>query len=514
MAETKARSDPPEQPPARRTCGTMQVNERLLRMVPGYREARDALENYTWRTMLMPLAARTGCTKIPVVVHVVYKTPAQNISDAQIKSQIDVLNADFRKKNSDIGSVPGAFQPMTADARIQFELATSDPTGQATSGILRVKTTKDFFSDDDGVKSSGTGGSDAWPADRYLNVWVCQLGGGLLGYAQFPGGPAATDGVVILHSAFGTQGTAAAPFNLGRTCTHEVGHWLNLRHIWGDDGTGCSGDDFVADTPNQAGPNYGTPTFPSVSCGNAPDGDMFMNYMDYVDDVAMMMFTAGQVTRMQAALDSSRSTLGSAVPCGKTGTKELPKDLPKEPVKDFPKDPPKEFPKDFPKEFPKDPPKEFPKDPPKEFPKDPPKDLPKDPPKEFHKEFHKDFPADLPKVFLDPKSLFEPPQKAVFDPPKGFFEPPVDLPVGGFPGGGPLGGGGGVPFVLGTGMGPGGAAGPQFAMRQQTATLAHEYTQLLAQFARLHARGQLDAQGMAAWQESAAALQRIITMGS
>ena len=145
---------------------------------------------------------------------------------------------------------------------------------------------------------------------------MCQLGGGLLGYAQFPGGPAATDGVVILHSGFGTSGTAAAPFNLGRTATHEIGHWLNLRHIWGDDGTGCSGSDFVADTPNQGGPNYGTPTFPKVSCGNAPNGDMFMNYMDYVDDAAMVMFTAGQVTRMQASLDGLRSSIGTTIPCG------------------------------------------------------------------------------------------------------------------------------------------------------------------------------------------------------
>jgi hypothetical protein len=142
-------------------------------------------------------------------------------------------------------------------------------------------------------------------------MWVCQLGGGLLGYAQFPGGPAATDGVVILHSAFGTTGTAAPPFHLGRTATHEIGHWLNLNHIWGDDGTGCSGTDNVADTPNQGGGNTGKPTFPHVSCGNGPNGDMFMNYMDYVDDDAMFMFTAGQATRMQACLDGPRSLIGT-----------------------------------------------------------------------------------------------------------------------------------------------------------------------------------------------------------
>ena len=204
---------------------------------------------------------------------------------------------------------------MTADARIEFKLATTDPAGNPTTGITRTATATTAFSDDDSVKSAATGGADAWPSDKYLNIWVCPLGGGLLGYAQFPGGPAATDGVVILHSAFGTSGTAAAPFNLGRTATHEIGHWLNLRHIWGDDGTGCSGSDFVADTPNQGGPNYGVPTFPKVSCGNGPNGDMFMNFMDYVDDSAMIMFTAGQVTRMQATLDGLRSSIGTAISC-------------------------------------------------------------------------------------------------------------------------------------------------------------------------------------------------------
>ena len=140
-------------------------------------------------------------------------------------------------------------------------------------------------------------------------VRVCRLRGGLLGYAQFPGGAASTDGVVITHSAFGTRGTARAPFDGGRTAVHEIGHWLNLRHIWGDDDEGCSGSDFVADTPNQAGPNLGSPSFPTATCGNAPNGDMFMNYMDYTDDAAMFMFTKGQAARMDATLDNARLTL-------------------------------------------------------------------------------------------------------------------------------------------------------------------------------------------------------------
>jgi hypothetical protein len=246
---------------------------------------------------------------------VVQKTSAQNISDGQIQSQIDVLNRDFRKTNPDVASVPAVFAPLAADARIEFELATTDPSGAATNGITRTKTSANSFSDDNAVKAASSGGADAWPRDAYLNIWVCELNtNGLLGYAQFPGGPSATDGVVILHSAFGTTGTAAAPFNLGRTATHEIGHFLNLRHIWGDDGNGCSGDDFVVDTPNAAASNRGTPAFPHVTCSNGPNGDLFMNYMDYTDDVAMFMFTAGQVLRMQTCLDNDRPSLGHMKP--------------------------------------------------------------------------------------------------------------------------------------------------------------------------------------------------------
>jgi len=298
----------------RRACGTDHVHHRLLREVRGYAEARSGCENHAWRAARSSGIGRAGCTTIPVVVHVVHKTTAENISDAQIHSQISVLNEDYRKKNGDVSTVPASFAPLATDARIEFELATVDPDGNPTDGIVRRKTTKASFGDNDEVKFQASGGSDAWPADQYLNIWVCNLQP-WLGYAQFPGGPANTDGVVILHTAFGTSGTAQAPFNLGRTATHEVGHWLNLRHIWGDDGGGCSGSDFVADTPNQAGPNYGTPSGTIITCNNGPNGDMYMNYMDYVDDAVMVMFSAGQVTRMQATLDGLRSSVGTTRPC-------------------------------------------------------------------------------------------------------------------------------------------------------------------------------------------------------
>ena len=302
---------PTQPPPTKRTCGTMNVHHRLLAQSEEYRQARTRIENHTLeygRRARATGIARSGITRIPVVVHVVWNSNAENISDAQIQSQIDVLNRDYRALNPDVSQVPPVWQGLVADSQVEFFLATTDLNGAPTNGITRTQTTATSFIDDDKVKSAATGGADPWPSDRYLNLWVCQLGGGLLGYAQFPGGPAQTDGVVITHTGFGTNGTATAPFNLGRTATHEVGHWLNLFHIWGDDGTGCTGSDQVADTPNQAGPNFGVPAFPHVTCSNGPNGDMFMNYMDYVDDAAMVMFSDGQLARMDACLDGPRAS--------------------------------------------------------------------------------------------------------------------------------------------------------------------------------------------------------------
>ena len=301
--------------PTRRYCAASEVHRQLLSVDPDYRLARQEIEDQTDADQARGFAAAAPRTRtIPTVVHVVYRTERENISNAQIDSQIRILNEDYRKTNADRTKVPDVFKPLHSDCRLQFRLADKDVFGNAGSGITRTRTSLPSFSFDDGVKSSRTGGADPWPARRYLNIWVCNLGGGLLGYAQFPGGPWATDGVVILHTAFGDTGTARPPFNKGRTTTHEVGHWLNLFHIWGDDGTGCRGTDHVPDTPNQASENYGEPTFPHVSCNNGPDGDLFMDYMDYVDDRAMFMFTAGQATRMNGALNGWRKKLFESMP--------------------------------------------------------------------------------------------------------------------------------------------------------------------------------------------------------
>ncbi len=300
-------------PPKRRTCAQQIVHELLVETDPGYRARRLKVEDEVRGLINSGAAMRTVAKliTIPVVVHVVYRTAAENVSDAQINSQIKQLNLDYRAKNPDVKNVPAAWKSLIVDANIQFALATKDPTGKKSNGITRTKTKVTEWGPDDAVKSAKQGGADAWPRDRYLNLWVCSLGQGLLGYAQFPGGAAKTDGVVILNTAFGTSGSAAAPFDKGRTATHEIGHFLNLRHIWGDRND-CSGNDFVADTPPAQAANTGKPKFPHITCNNGPNGDMFMNYMDYTDDDAMFMFTVGQVARMNATLAGPRKALAAA----------------------------------------------------------------------------------------------------------------------------------------------------------------------------------------------------------
>lgn len=300
---------------AQRNCGTMEHYERAVQENPFYEENLQNIENFTNDFLTHYTGEDRAVVTIPVVVHVVYSTAAMNVSDAQIQSQITVMNNDFRKLNADVANTPSVFAGLAADAQVQFCLASVDPNGNATTGITRTSTTVSAFSTNDAVKYASSGGKDAWPASSYLNLWVCDISGGILGYAQFPGGSAATDGVVIDYQYFGTIGTATAPFNLGRTATHEVGHWLNLRHIWGD--ANC-GSDLVSDTPTHNTANYGCPTYPHYStCTGAPV-EMTMNYMDYTDDACMYMFSAGQSARMQAlfATGGARASLLTSNGCG------------------------------------------------------------------------------------------------------------------------------------------------------------------------------------------------------
>ena len=305
----------------RRTCGCMIQDQVLMETVEGYREQRIEVEQVCRlleSNIARAILPEDSTVTIPVVVHVLYSTDEENISDEQIASQIRILNEDFSGTNSDIVNVPDFFKPLIGKSRLQFALAKRDPDGNPTNGITRTSTTRSSFPMDEfldsglvePIKFDSLGGKNAWPSDQYLNMWVCNLNGNLLGYAQFPGGPAETDGVVMGHQSFGDIGTAATPpFNKGRTTTHEVGHYFNLRHIWGDDQMRpdpCSGSDLVDDTPNQDLPSAGNPTHPRRSCGSP---DMFMNYMDYTDDAGMLMFSQGQVARMHATLDGPRASL-------------------------------------------------------------------------------------------------------------------------------------------------------------------------------------------------------------
>lgn len=296
----------------KRSCGAEEVLQAQLASDPSMKDRMAEIEAFTERAIRTNAIFRlVGDTiEIPVVVHVLYNTASQNISDAQVQSQIAVLNEDYQNRNSDKTNLPAkSFQSVVSQGlNVRFVLAQAP---------IHKSTKLQSFSTNDAVKSSKKGGDDPIDPSRNLNMWACNLGGGLLGYAQFPGGKAATDGVVILYSAFGSRakypsGTYTSKYDLGRTATHEVGHWMNLRHIWGDDGGSCSGSDLVNDTPNQGAENYGCPVYPHVSCSNAPTGDMFMNYMDYTDDACMYLFSAGQRSRALAvfAANGPRALIG------------------------------------------------------------------------------------------------------------------------------------------------------------------------------------------------------------
>ncbi|MBS1598666.1 MAG: T9SS type A sorting domain-containing protein [Bacteroidetes bacterium] len=290
-------------------CTSTEYRQQLFNRVAGFSSKAAAIEMFTRRfidkkTTTSDTASSSAVPEIitiPVVVHVVYHSSSQNISDAQVLSQIDVLNKDYRRQNADAVNTPEVFRNVAADCGIRFELATVDPNGNPTSGIIHKNTNILGFNISDDVKFSANGGDDGWNPDHYLNIWVTNLSSGVLGYASIPGSPKDKDGVVIQYTAFGTNGTATAPFNRGRTTTHEVGHWLNLFHTWGD--ADC-GDDEVADTPPQRAANRGCPNTIRVTCGNGPLGDMYMNFMDFTDDACMNLFTNGQRERMRSLFAS------------------------------------------------------------------------------------------------------------------------------------------------------------------------------------------------------------------
>lgn len=287
--------------PTQRACKAYEVLLEQLKADPSLQLRMNEIESFTARYMQNPAAFRLlsdGTLEVPVVVNVLYNTAAENISDRQINSQIKVINDDFAAANKDLFKTATYNDVKSGDIKIKFVL----------QQVIRKYTTITSWSTNDAMKRSVRGGIDVTSPETMLNIWVCSLSGGVLGYAQFPGGNSATDGLVILNTAFGTTGTAEAPFDKGRTVTHELGHYFNLRHIWGDR---TCGNDYVNDTPLHDGPNFGCPPAGHLSkCAGTPV-EMTMNYMDYTDDACMYMFTKQQALRMQAtyAQGGPRETL-------------------------------------------------------------------------------------------------------------------------------------------------------------------------------------------------------------
>ena len=290
---------------SKRACASQEVLERQLKENPELASKMNQIEEFTENALRNPNQYRlvNGKIEIPVVVNVLYRTTAENISLTRIQSQIDVLNKDFNALNADYSSVPTLFSGVKANVGISFVL----------DQVIRKATTKTSWGTRDAIKKTKSGGLNPTSPTTKLNLWIGTIGGGILGYAQFPGGSAATDGVVIdpLYIGVTSNSSSSYPYNLGRTATHEVGHWLNLRHIWGD--TTC-GSDLVADTPSHNTANYGVPTYPHYSTCTGTPVEMTMNYMDYTDDRGMYMFSIGQKARMDAIFVSGGARFSFAQP--------------------------------------------------------------------------------------------------------------------------------------------------------------------------------------------------------
>ncbi len=299
-------------------CGTMPHLEQKLQenalLRQRFQQKRVEFAKMMANRSFSGNARLTSTVYIPVVFHIVLANP-NVVTDAQIQAQLDTLNRDFFGANGDSLKIPGYFKPSFGKSKIQFCLAQRTPDNEATTGIDRVFTSFNSFTYDDKVKHSYSGGIESWNSDKYFNVWVCSLSNGILGYSTFPEDGAPTEqGVVIDYRSL--PGGALANFNSGKTLTHETGHYFNLYHIWGDDDGGCTGSDDVDDTPNQADATAGC--FSGVktdACTTSGNGIMYQNYMDYSDDPCLVMFTAGQVDRMETALSLYRPSLLSSNGC-------------------------------------------------------------------------------------------------------------------------------------------------------------------------------------------------------
>ena len=310
---------------AQRSCMADEYLQKAILNTPSLAEKIAAVENYTAQQLrnnstIANRSQQANIITIPVVVHILYHYPSERMSEAQVIKQMEILNRDFRRMNADSINTPARFKSLAADCEIEFRLATVDPKSRATNGIIYKYSPIEVWESNDKMKYAAEMGDDAWDAGSYLNIWVCRLDR-LAGYASFPGGPAEKDGIVLDFGAFGQTGSGA--YGMGRTAVHETGHWLNLKHTWGD--ANC-GDDKVDDTPQQSNYTVGCPSTFRSSCGNAPLGDMYMNYMDFTNDACINLFTIGQKNRMRAlfAPGGARFSILSSRGLGIPQSSELP----------------------------------------------------------------------------------------------------------------------------------------------------------------------------------------------
>ncbi len=310
-------------PSTAQKCKATFLRQLRMQAQPSIQQEVRQIENHTqqWIQQQQDRIELREVITLPVVVHVLWRTDVENISEEQIQSQMQVLNDDFRLLNQNFPQTPTPFKSLAADIEIEFCLASLDPNGMATNGITRTRTNIINIGETEAWYSSTAGGKDPWNPREYINIWVCDIGDEeTLGFASFPGTayPPQSDGLVIGHRYFGTSGTAnfSRPNHLGRTVTHEMGHYFNLEHIWGDESRNCGRDDFVSDTPRQYQDSFGCPNYPlRDDCTPGGAGVLFVNYMDYTDDACMSVFTNGQKARMLATLEGPRSGLLSSNGC-------------------------------------------------------------------------------------------------------------------------------------------------------------------------------------------------------
>ena len=291
---------------AQKKCVMQEYADKELRQDNTLKNRFDEIEVFTSQKVnttnetTQRIARVPEVIKVPVVVHVLYHTPDQIVSKETIDLLLAALNRDFNKNNADTVNIPAAFKPLATSMGFEFKLATMDPKGMGTTGIIKKYTPITYWLSDDKMKFNASYGDDAWDSKSYLNIWICNMIDAL-GYSTFPGMSAGKDGVVMsIESLAGGYYGTSSTVNDFRTLVHEVGHWLNLRHIWGES---FCGDDKVDDTPKQSSYTPGCPSGTRISCSNNLPGDMYMNYMDFTNDVCMNMFTIGQRKRARALFE-------------------------------------------------------------------------------------------------------------------------------------------------------------------------------------------------------------------